>query len=459
MLAAPYQTPKFPEATVPHLAPSASQPTLPPLSQFPLQPGPPYGSSSYTAPPLYQQSALHHAPLHPYHATGAYQSFPPSSGVVSRCPNQPSLRIGETESAAVANPGVSPSSRGPLAIPLKRPYDLAEERQDDSENVHRSGRHPRLPGEATSSQQPHFGDTSESRIFMSSTSVSSTSTPTTASYQTLGTGPWSAGQSVASISPRATRFSLRIRQQPRAARAGPDGKDRRPIDPPPVLQLLMSNFDPQSQADLDELQSQFVVHCRLVSANPPRRDMSTLSSYSEDGSREIQRLLLGTSVASPFHTKDDPDVETAVQHPPSVERASGPGSPSQRFFASGAANNPGSFGQTRPVYGLPCTFFIFADLSVRKAGEYKLEFSLMKMEPGYLMAGEKLPILHTVASHVFRVVNAKDFDQVQPSTPLVRGLIERGAGFPLKLKKGTREGGRRRTGRGDDDSGSDDDDE
>ena len=57
-----------------------------------------------------------------------------------------------------------------------------------------------------------------------------------------------------------------------------------------------------------------------------------------------------------------------------------------------------------------------------------------------------MPIIHSVASQIFKVVNAKDFDQVQPSTKLVRGLIERGAGFPLKLKKGTREG-QRGTGR------------
>lgn len=108
---------------------------------------------------------------------------------------------------------------------------------------------------------------------------------------------------------------------------------------------------------------------------------------------------------------------------------------------------------------MPATFFIFADLSVRKAGEYRLEFSLMKMDPHFLSVGEKLPILHKVASQPFRVVNAKDFDQVQPSTALVKGLIERGAGFPLKLKKGTREGGRRRTNRGDGESGSEDEEE
>ena len=250
-----------------------------------------------------------------------------------------------------------------------------------------------------------------------------------------------------------SRCSLHIRQQPRAARAGPDGKDRRPIDPPPVLQLLMTDFNPDSPADLEELQnSYYVVHCRLVSANSPRRDVSTLASTTEDGSKEIQRLLLGTAVASPQHTKDDPDSETMPQHPIS-EESSGPPSPSSRFITVSSAK-----GKQRAPAAMPCTFFIFADLSVRKAGEYRLEFNLMKVEAMTLVPGASMPILHNVATQVFRVVNAKDFDQVQPSTTLVRGLIERGAGFPLKLKKGTREGQRRQpTGSNRMDTGSNED--
>jgi hypothetical protein len=99
---------------------------------------------------------------------------------------------------------------------------------------------------------------------------------------------------------------------------------------------------------------------------------------------------------------------------------------------------------TRPPEQMPGTFFIFADVSVRKAGEYRLQFTLMKMDSVHLSQGSIVPSVHTITSDVFRVVNAKDFDQVQPSTDLVRGLLDRGAGFPLKLKKGQREGQRRR---------------
>ncbi len=267
-----------------------------------------------------------------------------------------------------------------------------------------------------------------------------------------------------------SRFSLHIRQQPRAARAGPDGKDRRPVDPPPVLQLLMTDFNMKDETEVEKLHSRYwVAHCRLVSASSPRHDISTLRSTGEDGSNETQRLLLGTSVASPFHTKDDPDPATMPLHPFSdTEPTEAPASPSIRFFRDNALNRsshhpppPHLNPRAGSTPATPCTFFIFADVSVRKAGEYRLEFSLMHMDPISLSRpGYNVPILCTIASNVFKVVNAKDFDQVKASTRLVRGLVGRGAGFPLKLKKGTRVGEGRRSTRdsvGEDDGSIQDD--
>lgn len=275
----------------------------------------------------------------------------------------------------------------------------------------------------------------------------------------MGNAPiFSRGQSESSASMNTNRCSLLLRQQPRAARAGPDGKDRRAIDPPPVLQLMMNDFDPNSPSDLAELRSSFwVVHCRLVSSQSPKKDLSTLSSVGEDGSREIQRLLLGTAVASPFFCNDDPDPGTVPTHPITKTPVSEQPSPSQRFLPlfSSSSVSSSEKEQSKGKSKVPDptkiagTFFIFADLSVRKAGEYRLEFSLMKVEASTLHSGSTLPIIHSVTSSVFRVVNAKDFDQVQPSTSLVKGLIDRGAGFPLKLKKGTREGQRGRRARSD----------
>ncbi|KAL1987513.1 hypothetical protein VTN96DRAFT_3440 [Rasamsonia emersonii] len=65
----------------------------------------------------------------------------------------------------------------------------------------------------------------------------------------------------------ASRFRLHIRQQPVAGRACAAGeKDRRPIDPPPILQLLIVDFDPDSENDRLLLQDpRFAVGCLLYS--------------------------------------------------------------------------------------------------------------------------------------------------------------------------------------------------
>jgi hypothetical protein len=171
-----------------------------------------------------------------------------------------------------------------------------------------------------------------------------------------------------------------------------------------------------------------------------------LSQNSEDGQSSVQRLLLGNYVSGPTFCEDDPDPDTAPE-----PLQSAPASPSSRVMFGARSG--------QPEKSLPAAFFIFADLSVRKAGEYRLEFKLMKMEPQLLFQGSTVPTLHSVTSDVFKVVNAKDFDQVQPSTKLVRGLLDRGAGFPLKLKKGPREGQSRtsRSGREEDADDEDDD--
>lgn len=217
----------------------------------------------------------------------------------------------------------------------------------------------------------------------------------------------------------------------------------RAIDPPPILQLLIDDFDPESAEDLAEIHSQFwVVFCNLVLANSPNTDVSTLSQPSDDGRREVQRLLLGTLVASPTPTSDDPDPPTMPSHPITRAPVTTPPSPTSRFLPISSSRPPAR--PQREPHQIPGAFFIFADVSVRKAGEYRLQFRLMKMGPEHLVPGAQVPTIDVATTQVFRAVNAKDFDQVQPSTNLVKGLLDRGAGFPLKLKKGTREGQRRR---------------
>ncbi|RVX72454.1 hypothetical protein B0A52_03642 [Exophiala mesophila] len=225
------------------------------------------------------------------------------------------------------------------------------------------------------------------------------------------------------------------------------------IDPPPILQLLMYDFDPESASDMAEITSQFwVVYCKLISAQSPDRDVSTVSQINEDGQKEVQRLLLGTSVSSPTITSDDPDPPTFQPHPQSTASFLAPPSPTSRFLPTSSTRTSEP---KRQPHEYPGAFFIFADISVRKAGDYRLQFTLMKMDAVPMAPGSTVAAVDIATSDVFRVVNAKDFDTVQASSNLVKGLLDRGAGFPLKLKKGLREGQKKRKGHSDE--GSDDD--
>ena len=234
------------------------------------------------------------------------------------------------------------------------------------------------------------------------------------------------------------RYRLRIRQGPRAGRACSNGKDRRPVDPPPVLQLCLADFDPNSPHDVDELRdSSFTVNCLLRAASVPHQDLSVVRRTDEStGVIKAEKQINGGTVASPFFCDEDPDPDTGPL-------------PSFASTFSGTAAVAGSSPYPHLVNGhhlsmaLPSSsprkapaaaFFLFPDLSVRRAGVYRLEFQLFKIN----MDQQKIPLLHSVLSDPFNIVNAKDFDYVQPSTPLVKGLKRLGAPFPLKLKQGTR---------------------
>lgn len=209
----------------------------------------------------------------------------------------------------------------------------------------------------------------------------------------------------------------------------------RTIDPPPVLQLLINDFDPEVDSHYLEAHD-WVVFASLVSVDEPYHDITQQSQPNEmEEDRSVMRQLLGNNAVSGFPCQSDPHPETAPSHP--VTRNTGPSSPTSRFISRSSHRS-----NVSSLRGPPGLFFIFPDMSVRKAGQYRMCFKLMKMnmEPGQT----SLPTISTIISDVFNVVNAKDFDQVQPSTQLVRGLVERGAGYPLKLKKGFREGQKRR---------------
>lgn len=242
-----------------------------------------------------------------------------------------------------------------------------------------------------------------------------------------------------------SRFRLHIRQQPIAARAcGAGDKDRRSIDPPPIVQMLLADFDPSSESDMELLRDpRFTVGCLLYSVTP---SSSHSGARGEEWEERIHRsqivepfrlneaagmggnpsgqpqgrsvqVLSGKLFVSPFFVEEDPDPETAPMYPTSTG--------GQKIGSS-----------TQP---LPAAFFIFTDLSVRTAGLYRLKFRLMNW--GFIEeTGESMPILTEVWSDTFRVHPAKDFPGMRESSRITEQLKALGVGDLKTRSKGKGKG-------------------
>lgn len=184
-------------------------------------------------------------------------------------------------------------------------------------------------------------------------------------------------------------YSIRMRQQPIAARAcGFGERDRRVIDPPPILQMDVTdpNASPEELAALIR-QPYAVVHCTLW--DPVNDCDDTAMPITTD--KRQQRRLMGTLVSSPFVGKDEFNVEGC--------------------------------------------FFTFPDLSVRTPGTYSLRFQLVILNPASMgVVGSSSPVRSVVKSSAFNVFNAKDFRGMRASTALTKTLKHQGC--LISVKKG-----------------------
>lgn len=206
------------------------------------------------------------------------------------------------------------------------------------------------------------------------------------------------------------KYSITVRQQPIAARAcGFGERDRRVIDPPPILQLLVE--DPKATPEEISArlrQPYLVVHCTLWD---PEKDEDASAMPGSTDKRQ-QRRLMGTLVSSPFVGKDEFNVEGC--------------------------------------------FFTFPDLSVRTPGKYSLKFSLVVLDLTKTNErGHKAPIKATVKSEPFDVFNAKDFGGMRASTELTKRLKHQGC--LISVKKGNAKSNNARDEDDEDDEEDDDD--
>jgi hypothetical protein len=177
--------------------------------------------------------------------------------------------------------------------------------------------------------------------------------------------------------------TLLIRQQPKEGLITTEGKEksRKPIDPPPVVEIQVSE---QRDAKKFYLQSPYLfLVCQLVAAE------------SKIPIKIQGKCALTGALCSSLHRLRD------------------------------SANTEGGF-------------FVFGDLSAKIAGEYRLQFSLF--DARLRDPDRKCVFLATAFSAQFKVVQHKDFKGLEESTFLSRAFSDQGVRLRLRKEPRTNMG-------------------
>ncbi|KAG0276629.1 hypothetical protein BGZ95_007273 [Linnemannia exigua] len=180
------------------------------------------------------------------------------------------------------------------------------------------------------------------------------------------------GQSDPSKTPTSSKFVLSIRQQPQRAKVcGVKERDRRPIDPPPIIQIKLA--EPSTDKNKDYLQSPYLfMCCNLVHANEPQGEIVA----------PAHRALAGTVVSSLNRLKD-------------VDNSDG-------------------------------GFFVFGDMSARIEGRFRLRFTLFE-----LVEGQVVHVM-SISSNPVTVHSSKSFPGMCESTFLSRSFSDQGVRIRIR---------------------------
>lgn len=192
--------------------------------------------------------------------------------------------------------------------------------------------------------------------------------------------------------PKKVTFRLQIRQEPVHARmCGLGEKDRRPIDPPPIIQCVQVDSDGTSMIDPPR-DPTFSVHATL---------------WSEDGSQERNTILTYPGKRA----RSKPDESTSLEQTGKVSRV----------LMGSLVTSPIVLNDEN---GIPGCFHVFQDLSIRTEGIYRLKFTLFSLSMADCMTpGTSVAILDECITAPFIVYPAKKFPGMLTSTEVNRFLL------------------------------------
>ncbi|OMH84576.1 hypothetical protein AX774_g1905 [Zancudomyces culisetae] len=185
------------------------------------------------------------------------------------------------------------------------------------------------------------------------------------------------------------KYCLKIVQNPiRARMCGFGEKDRRPIDPPPVVQLFA--FDEyENPVELDDIESS-----KMVTA---------VTLWSENGAFQCDFVINPASLPTPQAATYNNAVNVLSLHEPIKMKNLVGITASSGLQLRDDKNNLG-------------TFFIFNDLSVRTEGRFVLRFSVTDIN-GIDEPLRQAKVLSEVQSSPFDVYSAKNFPGMTGKLP------------------------------------------
>ena len=201
-----------------------------------------------------------------------------------------------------------------------------------------------------------------------------------------------------------TGFKLIVRQQPERARmCGFGEKDRRPIDPPPVVELEETQPPSPGQKQL------LVVQCTL---------------WNEDGTVQLNIIQTTTGATPRLGTAQEFPVQPEGKH---VRVVMGNIFANARYLSD--------------ENDVPGYFYIFPDLSIRVEGRYRLKFDLLRVglppDPDSPAINQ---VIAEVLSDIFTVYAAKKFPCMMASTPLTRAFARQGVKISVRSNQRGRRG-------------------
>ncbi|KAI8644812.1 velvet factor-domain-containing protein [Parasitella parasitica] len=157
--------------------------------------------------------------------------------------------------------------------------------------------------------------------------------------------------------------------------------DRRPIDPPPVVQIVMNSTDEASVERLSTLSSHLFLIAVLIPADG-REDQEQLNILLHS------KLTVGRTVSSLYTLRD--------------------------------------------LDGMEGAFFVFSDISVRAEGNYKLRMCLFDIRE------HTVNYNLSVLTEPFTVYSAKTFPGMYRSCPLVQSFAKQGLKIRIRKESGPR---------------------